>query len=98
MNNLRDLLGTSRSDRIPNARIRELCGMKKGLDEKINECFLRWFGYVKRMEKDRIAKRVYGGECADSHSVGGPRNRWINTVKDKEKRFGCQASKEDGTG
>ena len=37
MNNLRDLLGTSRSDRIPNARIRELCGMKKGLDEKINE-------------------------------------------------------------
>ena len=53
---------------------------------------------MKRMEKDRIAKRVYGGECADSHSVGRPRNRWINTVKDKEKRFGCQASKEDGTG
>ena len=35
-------------DRAPNARIRELCGMKKGVDESV----LRWFGYVERMEND----------------------------------------------
>ena len=53
MDNLR-LLGIRRMDRIPNARIRELCGVRKGLDERINEDVLRWFGHVERMERDRI--------------------------------------------
>ena len=34
------------------------------MDEKIDGV-LRWFGYVKRMENNRIAKRVYVGECTD---------------------------------
>ena len=33
------------------------------------------------MENDRIAKRVYEGECACSRSVGRPRKRRIDTVK-----------------
>ena len=33
------------------------------------------------MERDRIAKRVYVGECAGSHSVDRPRKRWIDTGK-----------------
>ena len=37
---------------------------------------------MERMGKDRIAKRVYIGECADSCSVGRPWKRWIDTVKD----------------
>ena len=44
--------------------------MKKGLDERIDEGLLLWFGHVERMEKDRIARSVYVGECAGSHSVG----------------------------
>ena len=50
-------------DRVPNAQIRELCGVKKGLDERIGEDVLRGFGHLERMERDRIAKRVYVGEC-----------------------------------
>ena len=46
-------------DEVPNARIRKLGGVTKVVDEKIDEVVLRWFGYVERMEKDRIAKRVY---------------------------------------
>ena len=38
--NLRELLGIRRMDRVPNARIRELCGVKKGLDERIDEGML----------------------------------------------------------
>ena len=45
-------------DRIPNARIRELCGVRKGLDERIEEDGLRWFGHEERMEMDRIAKSM----------------------------------------
>ena len=64
-------------DRVPNAQIRQLCGVTKGGDEKIDE----WFGHVERMGKDRIAKRVYVEEYAGSRSVDKLRNRWIHTVK-----------------
>ena len=46
MNNLKGLLSIRPMDSIPNARIRELCGVKKGLDEKIDEGVLRWFGHM----------------------------------------------------
>ena len=34
------------------------------------------------MERDRIDKRVYVGECAGSHSVGRPRKRRIDSVRE----------------
>ena len=33
MDNFRGLLGIRKVDRVPNAWIRELCGVRKGLDE-----------------------------------------------------------------
>ena len=83
MGNLRGLVGNRRVDRVPNAWIRELCGVKKGLDEGINKAVLWWFGQV---EGDRIAKRVYVGEYAGSCSVGRPQKRWINTMESLKKR------------
>ena len=34
------------------------------------------------MENNKIAKRLYVGDCAGSHLVGRPRKRFIDTVKD----------------
>ena len=62
--------------------------MRSGLDERIDESVLRWFGHVEIMERDRIAKRVYVGECAGSHSVGRPRKRWIDTAKECLRKRG----------
>ena len=59
MDNLRGLLDIRRMDRVPNARIRELCGVTKGVDEKSDENVLRLFGHVERMKNDIISKRVY---------------------------------------
>ena len=73
MDYLRGLLGIRRTDRVPDARIRQLCGVRWGLDEKIDERILSWFGHVEKMERDRIAKSVCVGECAGSRSVGRPR-------------------------
>ena len=39
----------------------------KEIDKRINEGVLQWFGQVWRMEKDRIAKKVYVGVYSDSH-------------------------------
>ena len=58
MDNLRGLPGIRRMDKVPNARIRQLCGVTKSIDVKIDEGVLRRFGRVERMENDRIAKRV----------------------------------------
>ena len=55
--------------------------MDKGVDKSINMDVLQWFGHVERMERDRIAKRVYVGVCAVSCSVGRPMKRWIDTMK-----------------
>ena len=44
MDNLRGLLGIRSIDRVPNARIRELCGVTKGIDENIDGV-LRLFGH-----------------------------------------------------
>ena len=57
--------------------------MRKGLDERIDESVLRWFGHVERMERDGISKIVYVGECAGSSSVG-----WIDTVKECFRKRG----------
>ena len=56
--------------------------MTKWIAEKIDEGVLRWFGYVERMEKERIAKRIYGRECAGRCSIGRLRKRWIDKMKD----------------
>ena len=55
--------------------------MTKRVDEKIDEGVLQWFGHVERMENDRIAKRVYVGECTGIRSVGRLWKRWIDTLK-----------------
>ena len=60
---------------------------KKGLDERIDEGVLWWF-HVERMERDRIAKRVYVGDCVGSRSVGRPRKRRIDTVKECLRKRG----------
>ena len=57
--------------------------MKKGLDQSIDEGVLRQFNHL---EKDRIAKRVYVGECAGTRSVAMPQKRWIDTVKECLKK------------
>ena len=98
MYNLRGLLGIRRLGRVPNAQIKELCRVTNWVDERIDEGVLRWFGHVEVMENDRVANRIDVGECAGSRSVGRPRKKWTDTIKDcltKKKRFGCQASREN---
>ena len=73
---------------VLNARIRELCGLIKEVDERIDVSVLQWFGHVERMENDRFAKRIYVGECAGSRSVDRPRKRWIDTVKECWRKRG----------
>ena len=51
MDNLRGLLGIRRMYRVPNAWIKELCGVKKGSNKRIDEGLLQWFSNVERIAK-----------------------------------------------
>ena len=84
MDNLKGFLGIRRMDRVPNALIRDLCGVKKGLDKRI----LRTFDHMERMESDGIAKRVYVGGRAGVRSLDRPRKKWFHTVKECLKKRG----------
>ena len=68
MENFRGFLVIWSMDRVPNARIRECCGVTKRVDER-NDGILRWLGNVERMENDRIDKRAYVGECTSIRSL-----------------------------
>ena len=51
------------------------------------------------MERNRIAKRVYVGKCADSYSLGRPWKRWINNMKKCSKKRSLDIRvKENGRG
>ena len=50
--------------------------MKKGVDERIEEGFLLWFGHVERMENDRIPKRAY------VRKYDGSRLVWVGRGRD----------------
>ena len=56
MDNIRGLPSIRRMGSVPNARIIELSEVRKGLDERIDEVILRWFGHVERMERDWVTK------------------------------------------
>jgi hypothetical protein len=43
---------------------------------------LRWFGHVKRMEENRIPKRVLHMNLEKTRLRGRPRNRWQDEVKE----------------
>ena len=88
MANLRGLLGIRRMHKVPNVQIRQLYGVKKGVNKKIDEGVLRWFSHVKRMDNDTVSMRVYLGKCAGSRSVGRPLKRWIDTMKNCLKKRG----------
>ena len=46
MDNLRGLLNIRRVYKVTNAWLRELCGVTKGVNERIDVVFLPWFGHV----------------------------------------------------
>ena len=59
------LIGIWRMDGVTNAQITVLCGVVKGVDERI----FHWFGYTEIMKNDRIIKRLYVGVCVVSTLV-----------------------------
>ena len=76
MDRLKGLLGIRRMGRVTNSRIREMNGVMKGVQERIDESVFRLFGYIQRMGNDRIAKRVYVREYVGNGLVNRPKKAY----------------------
>ena len=82
MDYLRSVLGVRKIDKIRNKFIRIACGVEKGINERINESVLRWFGHVERMDDSRMVKRMYKSESIGTRPRGRMKRRWIDSVKE----------------
>ena len=54
---LRKMCGVTVMDRIRNDVIRGEVGVMRDLVGRVENCVLRWFGHVERMDGERMAKR-----------------------------------------
>merc|ERR1712002_339685 len=88
MNCLRNICGRRRIDRVPNVRIREMCGKNVGVSERMDQGGLRWFGHVERMGNERLVKRVYDSEVRGVRRIGRPGKSWANGVNETLERKG----------
>jgi len=49
---------------------------------------LRWLGHVERMSEERVVKRLYQNTPEGSRSVGRPRLRWMDNVREDLRKMG----------
>src|SRR5678815_40660 len=78
MDNLRGMLGVRRIDKMRNEHIRELCGVKKGVNKRINESMLRWFGHVERMNDSWFLSRCIVASVLKTDRLGDRRKSGLS--------------------
>jgi hypothetical protein len=50
--------------------IREECGVKEDVVNKIKNNMLRWFGHVERMDETRLTKAFYEADMLERENLG----------------------------
>ena len=91
-NCLRNICGLRRTDRVPNVEIRR-CGKNVSVSQRIDQGVLRWFGHVKRMGDERMAKRVCESNVRGVRRRERPRKCWMDGVKEVLARKGLNIQK-----
>lgn len=80
MKMLRWACGLNVRDRVRNEAIRAMTKCAK-LEGKIRERRLRWFGHVKRREKEHVCRRMMTYTIRGKRPVGRPKLRWSEMIK-----------------
>ncbi len=56
-------------------------GFVRELAERAEQGVLRWFGYVERMEEERLVKKITRSDVRGVRPSGRPRVGWLDSVK-----------------
>ena len=83
MDGLRRSARKSRRERIKNEPTKEIVGVKGKQDimDIIEKKILQWYGHVKRMPEERIAKLIMEWTPTERRKRGRPRKTWIEGVQ-----------------
>ena len=84
---LRRIEGKTKFDRIRNETYRTNLNVRP-VKEVIEEGQLRWRGHLHRMQKERIAKRVYEARIPEKRKRGRPGKTWEDDVRMAIERRG----------
>ena len=90
---VRSALGVTRKDKIRNEYVRGTAKIAK-LGEKLRNVRLRWYGHVKRREKDYVGKRMMEMAVPGRRKRGRPRRRWMDLVREDMERVGAREGDE----
>ena len=89
MTYLRGALGRTRWDRMRNQDVYESFGMSEkamgvncGVVEWVKRSALRWYGHIRRMPEERLAKRVYQSEVRGEVGRGRPPVTWEKKIEE----------------
>jgi hypothetical protein len=74
--------------------VRQLYGELDIVTEIKKKGRLRWLGHVERMSEERAVKRLYQNTAEGSRSVGRPRLRWMDDVREDLRRMGVTRTVE----
>ena len=85
MRYLRRVVGKTKRDKVRNTIIRDQT-KTEAVKTKIEINQLRWFGHVKRMNDNRIAKSIYNARTQGKRPKGRPRRKWEEDIKDALKK------------
>ena len=84
---LRKLLGIKWQDKIPDTEVLARSGLP-GIHTLLKKSQLQWAGHVARMPDNRLPKKLLFGELQHGkHSLGGPKQRYKDTLKGSLKSF-----------
>ena len=68
--------------RVRNEEIRRRCGLQRSLSEREEAAVLQWFGHIEKMEREKLAKKIYRAEAEGNRRRCRPRRRGMDGVKD----------------
>ena len=79
---LRTILGVSKRDRIPNAKIRDELNITQTISEHVKEKRLRWFGQVSRRPEQNYVAEAFNGTFTSNRNRGRPPKRWQDQIRE----------------
>ena len=82
MNCLRNICGLRRLNRVPR------CGKALSMSQRMDQGFLRCYGYVERSGCEMLAKRVYESSVRGLRRRGRLRKCWMDGEKETLERKG----------
>jgi hypothetical protein len=73
--------GMTLEDHVRNDIIREAMETEVKLTDTVEAKQLKWYGHLKRVEEDRLRKKIYEWTPFERKKIGRPRNTWKKKAK-----------------